>query len=124
MQVPDVMRINNPSDETEAHYIVRSDAGPTFALSFQADLVGAWREQLARSSTALDLDTIAERLAEEMVELTPSPESLHDGVVVTMDNRASTPMAAENTLHASGIGPFLRRDMTSLDDAGRDPKSS
>jgi hypothetical protein len=124
MQLPEVTRINNPSEEAEAHYIVRAGGGDAFSLSFKADLLGAWREQLARSSTPLDLDTVAERLAEEIVELGPSNETLHDGVVVTMDNGAFTPMAAEDNLASGGIGPFLKHDATAAHDGSRDFESS
>jgi hypothetical protein len=124
MQVSEVTRVSNPSDETEAHYVVRADGGGAFELSFHGDVLDAWREQLARSSTPLDLDTVAERLAEEIVELGPSNETLHDGVVVTMDNGAFTPMAAEDKLASGGIGPFLRHDATAAHDGGRDFESS
>jgi hypothetical protein len=118
MQVIEVTRISSPSDENQAQYVVRADGGSTFELSFQEDLLDVWREQLARSSTVLDLDSIAERLAEGIAEITPSPEALHGGVVVTRDNGAATPVAAENNLHNSGIGPFLRHDVSATHDAG------
>jgi len=109
MQVSEVTRTNDPTAEAGAHYLVRADGGETFDLSFREDLLDLWRQQLARSSTVLDLDSIAATLASRIAVLAPLPEELLQGVVVTLDNAAATPIAAEENLRTSGIGPFLRR---------------
>jgi hypothetical protein len=105
------------ADEPDYLAVVRVSDGRQFKLGILKSVLDVWHDQVGD----LDVDAVASKLAQDILEQQPSPGNMDEGFLVTLENGYATPVAAEQNLRNSGVLPFLDRQHGHVE---RDPQAA
>ena len=101
----DVQIHRQRSDEPDYLAVVQVSDGREFSLGILKSVLDVWHDQVGE----LDVDSVASKLARDILDQHPSTGNMNEGFLVTLDNGYATPLAAEQNLRNSGVLPFLDR---------------
>ena len=99
---PEAIELSRTKDaDGQLRYLAQLGNG-SFELGFSERLLDLWGWRVDSE----ELDTIAEKLAKEILNQHPSAANLQQGFWFSEENAFATPTAALERLRLSGIGSF------------------